>query len=106
MGKNKRGTPATTNINPPKASSSTASMPVIPRFRSITLCCWILDVLNRSFSVDVEDNITVDHLKYNIVKKNPVSFENVDPNELDLWKVGGFPSLSTYADNFPTRYPL
>jgi hypothetical protein len=62
-------------------------MPVIPQSCTITLFCWVLDVSNRSFSVDIEDNLTVDHLKDAITKKKPGSFANVDPDELDLWKI-------------------
>jgi hypothetical protein len=46
---------------------------------------------DRSFSVDIKDNLTVDDLKVAIVKKKPLSFKNVDADELDLWKVSGFP---------------
>jgi hypothetical protein len=61
---------------------------------------------DRSFPVDINDNLTVGHLKEMIVKKKPASFEGVDADELDLWKVSGFPPFSTYADNFPTRRPF
>jgi hypothetical protein len=37
-----------------------------------------------SFSVDIEDNLTVSHLKDAIVKKKPVSLANVEADELDL----------------------
>jgi hypothetical protein len=42
--------------------------------REITRFCWILDLSDRSFSVDIEDSLKVDHLKDVILKKNPVSF--------------------------------
>ena len=74
--------------------------------RKLTLFCWILDLSDRSFHVDIEDNLTVDHLKDAIVKKNPVSFEDVDSDELHLWKVSGFPPFSTYPDYFSTRHPF
>jgi hypothetical protein len=74
--------------------------------RELTLFCWILDISDRSFPVDIGDDRTVGHLKDAIVKKNPVSFEGVDAYKLDLWKVSGFPPFSTYADNFPTRRPF
>ena len=54
---------------------------------------------DRSFSVDIGDDRTVGDLKNEIVKKSPLSFENVDPYELDLWKVSGCPPFLTYADN-------
>ena len=86
-------------------TTASASLTPVHQPRKLTLFCWILDISDRSFSVDVEENLTVDHLKAAIVKKNPISFENVDPYELDLWKVSAFPPLSTYADT-PTRYPF
>jgi len=61
--------------------------------RVITLFCWILDVSDRSFSVSIEDDRTVDDLKEEIVKKNPRTFSDVDPFQLTLWKVCGL-SLS------------
>ena len=70
----------------------------------ITLFCWILDISDRSFPIDIEDNLTVGHLKDAIVKKTPVAFEGVDAYELDLWDVSGFPPVSTCADKFPTRH--
>jgi len=86
----------------------TASMSLshVHQPRGLTLFCWILDMSDRSFSVDIGDDRTVGDLKNEIVKKNPLSFENVDPYELDLWKVSGFPPFSTYADNCSTRHPL
>jgi hypothetical protein len=74
--------------------------------RELTLFCWILDISDRSFPVDIGDDRTVGHLKDAIVKKNPVSFEGVDAYKLDLWKVSGFPPFSTYADSSPTRRPF
>src|SRR5260221_2584972 len=74
--------------------------------RELSLFCWILDQSDRSFSVDIEDNRTAGHLKNAILKRNPVSFEDVDAYELDLWKVSGCPLFSTYTDNLPTRHPF
>jgi hypothetical protein len=72
----------------------------------IKVFCWILDVSDSSFSVDIKDNLTVDDLKLAIVQKYSVSFDKVDAFELVLWKVSGFHQFSIYSDNFPTRYPL
>ena len=85
---------------------TSASLTPIHQPRKLTLFCWILGISDRSFSVDVEENITVDHLKLAIVKRNPVSFAGVDAYELDLWKVSAFLPFSTFADNFPTRHPF
>jgi len=59
----------------------------------ITLFCWILDVSDRSFSVTIQTTRTVDQLKEEIVKKKPNAFVNVDPDQLDLWKVRRFALL-------------
>jgi hypothetical protein len=61
--------------------------------RPLTLFCWILDMSDRAFPVDTKDSRTVGHLKEAIVKKKPMVFANVDPNQLTLWKVCDF-SLS------------
>ncbi|KAF5367794.1 hypothetical protein D9615_010503 [Tricholomella constricta] len=53
--------------------------------RMITLFCWILDVSNRAFPVDIEDVRTVGHLKEAIVNKKLATFDNVDSDQLDLW---------------------
>jgi len=111
MGKEKKtraqsaATPASTSISTATVTMPTASTS-LSQPREITLFCWILGISDRSFSINIEDNLTVDHLKDAIVKKNPVSFQGVDPYELDLWDVSGFPPVSTSADNFPTRHPF
>jgi len=99
-------TPASSSILTATRPTASASLSPVHQARGLTLFCWILDESESSFSVDIEDNLTVDHLKDAIVKKNPVSFQDVDADELDLWKVIGFPPLPTYADNFPTRRPF
>ena len=90
------------------SSTSTPTMPTVTvhQPRQVTLFCWILDESDRSFAVDIGDNRTIAHLKDAIVKKKPLSFENVEPDELVLWKVSAFPPCSTYADNLPTRHPF
>jgi hypothetical protein len=57
--------------------------------RSIKLFCWILDVSDRSFPVDIDDSQTVGDLKEAIVRKNPNTFVNVDAFLLELRKVSG-----------------
>jgi hypothetical protein len=93
------------------ASSSTSTPSTMPTVtvhqpRQVTLFCWIHDESDRSFPVDIGDDRTIGHLKDAIVKKKPLSFQDVEPDELDLWKVSAFPPCSTYADNFPTRHPF
>jgi len=75
----------------------TASMSLSPIYQppTLTLFCWILDMSDRSFPVDIGDDCTIGHLKNEIVKNNPVSFEGVDAYVLDLWEVSGFPPFST-----------
>jgi hypothetical protein len=60
---------------------------------TITLFCWILGVSDSPFSIDIEDSKTVDHLKKAIVKEKPVTFANVEADQLKLWKVSGFSPL-------------
>ena len=62
--------------------------------RRITLYCRILDESPNPFPIDIDVNLTVAHLKEEIVKKNPGTFANVDAYKLVLWKVGGFSPLS------------
>jgi Crinkler effector protein N-terminal domain len=67
-------------MNPPPVPAEKAT-------RMITLFCWILGVSKTGFSVDIEDNKTVDHLRRVIAEKSSKPL-NVD--ELDLWKVSSF----------------
>ena len=55
---------------------------------------------------NIKSDLTVGHLKDAIIKKKPLSFQDVDLDKLDLRKVSGCPSISTYADNFSTRPPF
>ncbi len=101
--RNKKGraqsaaTPASSSISSTIPTASTTNLADLPFFvGSLTS--------DSSFPVDIDDNLTVGHLKDAIVKKKPLAFQDVDPDELDLWKVSGF--TPTYADNFPTRHPF
>ena len=77
-----------------------------PDPRNITLFGWVLDVSNSAFLVHIEHSMTVSHLKEAIKKKKPVTFANVDADQLKLWKVSGFsPLLQDYALKSPTRSP-
>jgi hypothetical protein len=54
-------------------------------------------ILNESdslFLVDIKDSKTVGHLKKTIMKEKPVTFANVDADQLKLWKVSGFSPLT------------
>ena len=84
-------------------SSSLTAMPTIQP-RRLPLFCWILDQSDMSFAIDIEDNLTVYHLKKAIVTEKPLSFQGVEADELVLWKVSGFPPFPTCADNFPTSH--
>jgi len=57
---------------------------------------------NRSFPVDIGDNLTVGHLKDGIMKKNLASFDGVDSYTIELWKVSGFP---IYVHNLRQDFP-
>jgi hypothetical protein len=64
------------------------SDPAQPEFVGlITLFCWVVGVSDRPFSIDIENTLTVDHLKDAIVKKKSNAFLNVDADQLDLWMV-------------------
>jgi Crinkler effector protein N-terminal domain len=58
--------------------------------RTIKLFCWILGVSNNAFSVKIEDNETVSDLKKAIVTEKPVTFADIDADQLELWKVSSF----------------
>jgi hypothetical protein len=55
--------------------------------RTIKLFCWILDVSNHPFPVDIDDSITVADLKKAIVKEKSSTFANIEADQLTLWKV-------------------
>jgi hypothetical protein len=61
--------------------------------RIITLFCWIFDVSDRPFPVDIDDSTTVAHLKEAIVKKKSATFVHIEADQLTLWKVCGFSPL-------------
>jgi hypothetical protein len=58
--------------------------------RTLSLVCWILDVSKNLFLVKINDNKTVGHLKEAVVKENPVTFPNLEVDQLELRKVRGF----------------
>jgi hypothetical protein len=71
----------------------------------ILLHCWILDISDTPFPVNVQDSSTVGHLKESIMKGDPTMFTNVDSGEVVLWKVRVFYILTAHAANCPLRYP-
>jgi hypothetical protein len=75
----------------PKSQKGKGCVEPLPT--TITLFCWILNVSDSPFPVDMEDSKTVGHLKNMIVKKKPVTFANVEADQLKLWKVSGFSIL-------------
>jgi hypothetical protein len=58
--------------------------------RTLPLFCWILDVSQNVFLVEIDDNKTLGHLKEAVVKKNPVTFANLEVDQLELRKVRNF----------------
>ena len=78
----------------PQSAATRPSTSTTPQPRAITLLCWVLNGSTDPFPVDIEDNYLVGHLKCAIVAKKPKAFAYVDPDELRLWKVSGFPPLS------------
>jgi len=64
-------------------------------------------VSKDSFQVDVDDNETVSSLKEAIVKKKPVTFANIEADELTLWQVSGFSPLSQiYTHEFLAKVSI
>src|SRR6202020_3547174 len=70
--------------------------------RTVALFCWILDVSDHPFPVDIEDSRTVGHLKKNILRENPSASANVDAFELTLWKVFSFLRFDQFLGYMPT----
>ncbi|SRR6266508_1784565 len=90
-----------------KSRANPAPTPIRnPTLASLPFSVGLLVCLNSAFSVDIDDNRTVDDLKKAIVKEKSSAFANYDADQLKLWKVGGFTPLSLiHAHNFPERYP-
>ena len=63
--------------------------------RIITLFCWILDVSENAFPVDIDDSKTVGHLKKAITKEKSATFDNIEPDLLNLHEVSGIFNLSS-----------
>lgn len=83
-------------------STSTATWPVAtsnpPQPRRVTIFCWILGVSTSEFPVDIEDSLSVGHLKDEIVKRNSNAFLGVDAAQLMLWKVRNLlPSIHRFS---------
>ena len=70
--------------------------------RIVALLCWILDVSDRPFPVDIEDSRTVGHLKKVILREKRTVFGKVDPDQLTLWKVFSFPRFDQFLSYIPT----
>jgi hypothetical protein len=69
--------------------------------RTITLFCWILDVSDRPFLVDIDDGATVTHLKEAILKKKSSTLANIEADQLTLWKVSPFIFVQTMLITLP-----
>jgi hypothetical protein len=61
--------------------------------RTITLFCWIIDVSIRSFSISIEEDLTVEKLIEVILNKKRDLLPNVIVDHLIVWKVCGFSPL-------------
>ena len=53
------------------------------------------------FPVDIEDSLSVGHLKREITKKISYTSPGVDADQLTLWKVGSF---SDFPHNFSIKF--
>jgi hypothetical protein len=67
--------------------------------RSITLFCWILNLSNRSFPIDIDESRTVGHLKKDIVKEKPTTFATIEADLLEIQKVS-----ATFTSTLATSY--
>jgi hypothetical protein len=53
----------------------------------LILFCWVLNVSDNPFPVDIGKSMTVGHLKKAIKKEKEHTFAGVEPDTLELWKV-------------------
>ncbi|KAF8317523.1 hypothetical protein F5887DRAFT_1088745 [Amanita rubescens] len=53
----------------------------------LTLFCWVLNVSNSPFAVDIRKSKTVDDLKKAIKKEKKHTFSDIDADTLQLWKL-------------------
>jgi hypothetical protein len=60
----------------------------------LTLFCWVLNVSDNPFPVDIGKSMTVGHLKEAIKEEKERTFDGIQPDTLELWKV---------SDIFPVR---
>jgi hypothetical protein len=61
--------------------------PTLTMARNIKIFCWILDECDRSFSISIDDDQTVDDLKREIVKERPTTLGIIGLDKLTLCKV-------------------
>ncbi|KAM6490570.1 hypothetical protein JOM56_013913 [Amanita muscaria] len=52
----------------------------------LTLFCWVLNVSNNPFAVDIGKSMTVGHLKQ-AIKEKERTFEVIESDTLELWKL-------------------
>jgi len=63
----------------------------------ITIFCWILGVSTSISPVDIEDSLSVGHLKREITKKISNTSPGVDAHQLTLWRVGSFSAFHQFS---------
>ncbi|KAM6499475.1 hypothetical protein JOM56_004983 [Amanita muscaria] len=74
----------------PKTISSTWSASSSGLFRDddqLTLFCWVLNVSDNPFAIDIGKSMTVGHAKKAIKKEKERTFDGIDPDTLELWKL-------------------
>jgi hypothetical protein len=49
--------------------------------------CWVLNVSNAPFPIDIGESMTVGHLKIAIKKMKENALSGIDPDTLEIWKV-------------------
>jgi len=70
--------------------------------QAITIFCWVLNVSDSPFSVDINHSKTVDHLGKAIRGENPVTFAGVDAAHLKLWLLNKY-EVATPEDGLAQR---
>ena len=78
----------------------TQPVPVLDPTQLLSLNCFLLgDHPDRMFTVEILNNKNVSILKKLIKEENPMSLDNVDVENIDLWRVS-FP-----IDDLPSKNP-
>ncbi|KAF8817182.1 hypothetical protein BYT27DRAFT_7075454, partial [Phlegmacium glaucopus] len=67
--------------------SASSNLSNLSKTEDLTLFCWILNVSNNPFAIDIGQSMRVDHLKKAIKKEKRHTFEVIESDTLELWKL-------------------